>query len=441
MKAKLLTIVFGLLCVTSFAQGKFGATPEDSAKCVEKLSLYIEFFKQKNYADAVGPWREAIQICPKSRKSLYINGVKMMKHFIKEETDDAKKQELIKELFQVYHTRIEHFGEEGFVKGRLGSDMLKYDKVNLQAAHDMLKESFELQGNKSEPGAVVYYFRSMYSLVRKKKEPVEKLIALYGPVMEVVTFNLNEYKDHEKKTKAWNQVKDNVNDMFSKVATCEDLLPIFKENYESVKDNADELKQMLNLMDKRDCTEDPFYLKVAIRLNELEPSAVSSYSIGSAQSKLDNCKEAVNLFKLAFELAEDDEMKAKAAMASAKCYFNLGQYSAVRTWCQKALGVNPKLGEAHILIGDSYSASAKIDACKGDNDCTKKAVYWVAVDRYQKAKSVDPSVAEQANKRIANASGQFPKQEDCFFVSIAEGSSYTVGCWINETTTVRFLKP
>ncbi len=439
MKTILLTIALGMLSMSVFAQGKFGATPEDSTECVKNLSLYIEFYKQKNYADAIGPWREAVKICPASRKSLYINGSKMLKDFLKKEEDEAKKMELYKELMNLYDTRVVHFQQRGYVRGRQGADMMKYDKKNIRPAHDTLKVAFDLQGNKSEPGAVVYYFRSMFLLVRKKEEPEEKLFSLYDDVMKVVKFNLDKNKENEKATKGWTQVETNINQMFEKVATCEQMIPLFSKQFEAEKDNVDKLKQWLKLMDKRDCSDDPFYLKVAIRLNELEPSAEGAYAIGTSQSKEKKCGEAVKKFSQAYELAEDDEMKVRAAMAAAKCYFNLRQLSSVRAWCNKALAVNASLGEAHILIGDAYSASAKNSEC-GDNECTKKGVYWVAVDRYQKAKSVDPSVAETANKRIAQASGQFPKQSDCFFHSIAEGSSYTVGCWINETTTVRVIQ-
>ena len=62
-----------------FAQkGRFGATPEDSIQCVQNLSLYIEFFKQKNYNDAIVPWRWLMANCPRSSKKMYVNGVKLM---------------------------------------------------------------------------------------------------------------------------------------------------------------------------------------------------------------------------------------------------------------------------------------------------------------------------------------------------------------------------
>ena len=81
-----------------------------------------------------------------------------------------------------------------------------------------------------------------------------------------------------------------------------------------------------------------------------------------------------------------------------------------------------------------YATSAK--EC-GDNDLTNRVAYWAAVDKYYKAKSVDPSVEDLANTKINTFSQYFPAHETIFFYDLKKGDSYTVGCWINETTTVR----
>jgi len=89
------------------------------------------------------------------------------------------------------------------------------------------------------------------------------------------------------------------------------------------------------------------------------------------------------------------------------------------------------------MIGDMYAASSK--TC-GGNDLEKKAVYWVAVDKYYKAKQVDPEIAELANSRIKSYSIYFPPREDIFFHNLNEGEEFMVECWINEKTTVRAAK-
>jgi len=60
---------------------------------------------------------------------------------------------------------------------------------------------------------------------------------------------------------------------------------------------------------------------------------------------------------------------------------------------------------------------------------------WAAADKYARAAAVDPSVAEQANQKRARLG--FPSEQDKFVRGLKAGDTYTVRCWIQETTTVR----
>jgi hypothetical protein len=95
--------------------------------------------------------------------------------------------------------------------------------------------------------------------------------------------------------------------------------------------------------------------------------------------------------------------------------------------------LNPAWGDPYILIGDAYARSKNCF----ENEFEKTTIYWAAVDKFMKAKTVDPETEEKANERIDTYPKYFPDVETIFFYSLQEGDSYTVGCWINETTKVR----
>jgi hypothetical protein len=116
------------------------------------------------------------------------------------------------------------------------------------------------------------------------------------------------------------------------------------------------------------------------------------------------------------------------------CFKNLKQFDVARSYARKAANLKSNWGAPYILIGDMYAASAK--SC-GTNDFESSAVYWSAVDKYIRAKSIDGSIAEEANKKIATWSKYFPNQKDAFFYGFNDGQSYSIACWINETTKVR----
>jgi hypothetical protein len=89
-----------------------------------------------------------------------------------------------------------------------------------------------------------------------------------------------------------------------------------------------------------------------------------------------------------------------------------------------------------MVLGDAIIASRDN---LGD-DFEKRTAFWVAADKYTKAKSVDPSVAADANKKLNDYKSQYPNHEEVFFRDIKDGDSYQVKGCINEYTTVRSRK-
>ena len=431
-------VLAGLLCNTTYAQnGKYGATPEDSTLCVQNLSLYIEFYKQKNYSDAMMGWRWVFNNCPKSSKKMYANGASMYKRLIRKEKDADKKGKLVDTLLSIYDQRIVNFKQEGFLLGLKGVDMLQYQKDKLEEAYNILAKSVELQSKKSKAGALTGYFQSAIKMLEAEKLEKEKVIEIYDVVITIIEYQIGKLQGDKlaKKREFYEIARGNVNILFEPVASCEDLKKIYGAQFESKKEDAEWLKRAAGLMNKKECTDGPLFAKIAETLHNLEPSAISAYNMGKMMIEKKQFSKATTFLKQAVDLQEDPLKKADYYFMMAKHYFrNLKQFAAARGFAQKAASLHSGWGKPYLLIGDLYAASAK--DC-GENDFEQGAVYWVAVDKYRRAKSIDGSIAEEANKKIATWSKYFPTKKDAFFYNYTEGKSYSVGCWINETTTVR----
>ena len=74
---KLALLILGLILINTVITAQKKDEPkygQDSAQCVRNLSLYSEFYRQKNYADARKPWRATVEICPASNKKRPLTG-------------------------------------------------------------------------------------------------------------------------------------------------------------------------------------------------------------------------------------------------------------------------------------------------------------------------------------------------------------------------------
>lgn len=433
MKKQLFALVMLATSFVATAQSKFGATPEDSLTCIENNSLYVEFYKQKNYNDAKGPWLKAVQTCPKYSKNLYIKGSSMYKKFIKAEKDAEKKAALIDTLMWIYDTRIENFGQRGYVLGRKGSDLIRYDKSRFEEAYVILKESFELQGMKSERGALTAYYISAEKMMKAGKMEKAELVELFPKIAEVLAYNTANPKKPADKEK-WINTTKKIESIFSKYANCEALLAIYQPKFDAAPQDTNLLIQIIAFLSKSDCTDSELFLQASMNLDEVKPSALSKFGIGRSLLKKERYNEAISYFKQAAELADMDEMKVNSYRYIALTYLQTKSYANSKAYAIKMLGIDGKNADAYMIIGDAYLYGSKTI---GANACEKAGGYWAAIGKYQRAKGLDPELAEKANKKIAAAKAQFPKKEDCFIVGKNTGETFHVGGWINEDVTIQ----
>ena len=426
------------------AQGKFGATPEDSVECIMNLSLYGEFYKQwknsgyKNTSvnDAIGPWRKVLRDCPAARLGTYVDGIKMYTHFIKREKDPTKKDAYIDTLMMLYDSRIEYFGREGYVLGRKGVDLYQLRVKDYEEAYNVLSKSVELEGDTSYPDVVGQWMRSTKKMIDEGKISEDQIFDNYDVATKIMEANLEAYKDNEKKLANWENVRGNIDLIFEPFATCESIIKIYSSKFKENPEDLKMLKKLVKLLDRKKCTDDQLYFDATVKLYDLEPSPESAYLIGKMLMKNQEYGEAIDYLKEG-EKIDDSDTRADCFLYIAECYRSLNNYSSARLYALKSIGEHPDNGNAYIMIGDMYAASNK--TC-GTNDLEKKAVYWVAVDKYYKARQVDPGVADVANDRIQSYSIYFPRKETIFFYDLSEGDEYFVECWINEKTTVRAAK-
>ena len=413
---------------------------EDSALCVQNLSVYTEYYKQDLYKDAYLPWKYAMMHCPKASKNLFIRGITLVEEKMKRTEDKAVKAKLVDTLLMVYDRRIKYRGEKGDVLGKKAMDIIKY-KNDFKTALEIFDESIELEGNNTHYNVLYYYLLSVIKQVKKGQLEKVKIVEAYDKLSAIAEWNIENNASKKKNYKA---IAGSLEQMASPYMTCEDLINMFTPKFETTPDDIELLKKMTSLLEKQGCEKEDLYYEGTKQLIKLEPTAETALLAGNMSVSRENWNNAIQYLEQAAELftgkqAENpdenyDKELAKAYYLLTVAYKEKGSYLTARSYAYKNLELEPDNGRVYILIGLMYASSA--GSC-GEGPVHSKSAYWAAVDKFYKAKAVDESVAGEANNLIAGYSGKFPKDEDIFFYNLDIGGSYKVECWINETTTVR----
>ncbi len=400
----------------------------DSATAVRKYSLYYQYYKQNNYKRAYPHWRWMIFNAPKQSINLYIRGVNLVE-FKMENAPEAEKKAYLDTLMMVYDKRIKYFNKKGYVLGRKGMNLFQLDKEQARRAYDILKKSIQIEGNDSRNYVPYHYLQAAVELKKNEQINKDQLLKDYNKAMDIVKANMNSSSEDD-----WEGTKENISNLMKPYLSCSDLIGKYRPQYKENKENIEKLKGFQKSLKEAGCTKDPFYLKLTETVLDNKPSADVALSLARNWKEKNNNDKAIKFFKKAIELEEDDKKAADYALNLAGIYKNQKEeLLKAKEYAKKAISLNDQKGRAYLFLGELYIAGR--DRC-GD-DFKKDAVLWAAVDKFKKAKEVDSSVKDAANKRIKSYKERFPKKQPVFFRNLSKGDSYTVECWINEETTVR----
>ena len=444
MKARIISAVFFFLMMTfpdimaqkGVEDGSKYGHGDDSIRCMKNLSLYREYARQKDYKSAIKYWRIVFNECPVSTKNIYIDGVRIFKDYIEKETNDENQSRYVDSLMMVYDQRIKYYPrDKGDQRGRQGVDLLRYRRLDdiryVKEAYGYLEESIELEKNEASEAVVATFFTSAITLFQHGELDENKLIKDYILSNDILVYQIKKYPNNS--TPSDIKARQDIN-MQNLRLSCDLLVGQFSELYEKDTREISDLQTITSVMKAMDCTGEPLYYTAAKELHKLKPTAESAANIASLAYDKAEYEVAVKYFEQSIQLETDVETRALYYLGLAKSLYKQDKKPQARDNALKAVELKDNWGEPYLIIGQMYAES--VDECADIS--LPKSIYWVAVDKFNLAKSIDPSLEDQANKLILTYSNYFPNKEDAFFVGINENDTYTVNCWINETTKARF---
>lgn len=440
----LIAIVLFGASLSAYAQCNGLGSGEDSIQALKNYNLYRDAFKMKNYEEAVKFWRPIFNTNPGYRLTPFQNGEAMYKKFIK----DAKKAKntelynaLIDTLMMVYDKRIECHGDEGAVLNRKAVAQYQFRSKGVENVKTCLatfNKAFDLTGDKMTSSALQYYFKAAVKATKQDALTKDDALKIYLKVAKVIDGNLANASLSAKKKTAFSKAKDGVESQLGKVIeSCEDAKAIFGPEYEKRKDDPKlwDLMYKVYVAQGADCMKEPVFIEIAEKIFQVDSAADKAFFLARNYADIDKSK-AVDFYKVAVAKQEDSEKKAKYLMDFASFYKDKGDFVSARNQANEAAKIKEGWGEPYYFIGILYASSGS--RCGKGTGWDSQVVTWVAVDMFVKAKNVDASYAEKANKLINKYKANYPLKSDAFMKQLDAGANYFVPCWIQRNTKVRF---
>ena len=445
------------------ASGLIATAQFDKSSCPSNLSIFAEFAKVKNFDSAYQPWLEVRNNCPELNVATFIYGERILNHKIKKATDD--KAALQASLMSLYDGWLTYFpntkrgaSEVGKILSSKAQAMVDNKLGTKREAYEIFDQAFTQDPNSfTSPKRLYTYFKTAYQLYKQGDKTAEVLFDKYEEVSEKFVLeqtNLAKKLDvilkkletgealtsreqrnkrvYETNTFAFSTYAGNLDAMISKESSCENLIPLYRKNFEANRSNSVWLNRAASRMDAKECADDPLFVELVEALHAINPSANSAYYLGILKDKAGESKAALAYYEESLTLEQDQYRKADILYKIAVKFKKRNLKSKSRSYARKALKNRPSMGKAYMLIASLYAASA--NDC-GNTQFEKRAVYWLAAKTARKAATVDSGVKKTALKLAASYEGRAPSKTDIFTEGRA-GETISFSCWINSSVTV-----
>jgi len=453
MKLKLTLVIAFLSLFAANAQNE---------ECREKLSIFTESVKIKNYDAAMEPWMHVRKTCPKLNNAIYVYGEKILKHKIKNAVA-GEKTAYLNDLIALYKESMANMPNKfpcGKTEAKIGQLMYNNKLGTPETQFNTFDSAFKKDGKSfNNPKSLYTYFKLMVGLFDTKTKDFQNLIDLYTTItnkIETEEKNYSGKKDalllkeengsitskEKRKLKsynsflvAYNQIAKGVDKDLGDRANCDKLVPLFEKNFEANKTNSAWLKNSARRLASKDCADAPLFVKMVESLHNIEPSANSAYYLGILSMKKKDYASADKYFNESANLHTSGYEKAKVYYKLAVMNKTRGIKGKAYKYANKTLAAQPSFGRAYLMISNLYASSA--NSC-GSDGFNKRAVYWLAANVADKAGRVDGSLKKSAAKTAANYRAKAPTKEMIFSKDMA-GKKVSIGCWINKSVSVPSL--
>jgi len=440
--------------------------PQGAEEAKKVHVIYRDKLKEKNFTEAYKLWEELfkyVQVPLPAKTTHFMDGVDMSLYFAKNEKDATLKKEWIEKAIALYDKNAVCNGEDA-VNRAYQAYYMYANGYDAEKSYKVFEKSLELGKDAPPPMALGYMSAISVYFYRTKVAGFDAkyMVALYERFKKIVELN-EKGKDAANYKKYWLEVEKQFNVIGGEIFGCEFWVEKLNPQVKAQWDNADSLKAIATKLVEKCGKENALYLEVwpryrflIIDIEKVRQDAILKSDTSTVYSKilayrilteLDSANAAdykAKEWALHPELATstkewvDNDTRGKAVYRYAFQLYRDGNFSSARTYCRLTSKFLPNWGDPYLLVGTMYASSGPRCSAEGRGFDAQICV-WPAIDEWVKARAVDPSAADEANQLIGKYSAFIPTKSELAQRGIAEGSSFTVPCWIQQATVARGL--
>lgn len=407
--------------------------------------LYRDFLKVNDWKQAYEYWQKVYAVAPAAdgrRNTVYADGIRFFEYFMTQTQDSLQRKAYIDRIFQIYDEIHECYPAGSYVPARKAFD-LYYNypgRATKEEIYALFKQAIGIDGEKTADFVVNPFTALLVDLYFDKKIPLNEAQEYAAKIKQIVAYGLSHCKG--KDCERWRTVESYALVRLEDFETvkgfydCDYYLNKYYADFEADPTNCDVIRDVYSRLKWADCPETNEKFKALIVAGNTNCVEAGPLKLAYDALKNGEYRNAIDLFEKAAQDEKDGAKKGEILLLISKIYYaHLKNFPKSRQYALQAASARPGWGEPYILIGRLYASSGPL--CGPGRGWESQIVVWPAIDMWNRAKNVDPSSAGEANKWISRYSQYMPSTEDVFQRNLSKGDSFKVGCWIQETTTIR----
>lgn len=427
-------------------------SPSLKSSTEDAFVLYRDQIRFEKYSQAAELWKKAYYTAPGANGRVtyhFDDGIRIYDHFFKNNTDKNLERVLVDTILSIYDKRIECFEDDGTILARKAfNSYYSYSNyVSEDVIFSQFKEVMDRKGEKADYFIINPYSRMLYDRVLDEKISHDEASKIAHQIFAAIDYGKKncegEYCD------AWDIISDYSPNLLSSLEgikgfyDCDYYMNRYFVQYLEDSTNCDNITEVYLKMIWAQC--DPADNRYQRLKNAKEkecyvpPPPPGTLQLAYKALNEGDFKEAIAYYEQYVSETDDPEKKAEKLLLISKIYYaHIRNFSASRTYALRAAEYKSNWGEPFLLIGKLYASSGPL--CGPGRGWDSQIVTWPAIDKFEYARRIDPSVAAEANKWISRYEQYMPSMEDIFQRRLEVNSSFSVGCWIQEKTTIRPAK-